>query len=255
VTFVRCAGCGSVLLTDPDWLELAYSEAISPLDVGLLERCVQLANVTTAVLTSERLRHGRFLDFAGGYGTLTRFMRDRGYDFRHDDPYCENLFAPGFTGTTDDRYALVTAFEVLEHLSDPASTLAAPAAATDLLLVTTQVLPDPPPQPGQWAYYAEETGQHITFYTVAGLRALADRLGMQVTTGGRLVHLFHRKPLKRATRVLLRDERLAYALGAMRSEVGRRHGLADVDRAAAVQRVMAAHADPAGSGTAERSAG
>jgi hypothetical protein len=239
VTFLRCGGCGSVLLPDPDWLETAYSEAISPLDVGLLERCVQLANVTTAVISGQRLRKGHFLDFAGGYGTLTRFMRDRGYDFRHDDPYCQNLFAQGFDATEGDRYDLITAFEVLEHLSDPVTTLTPAAAATDLFLVTTQVLPDPPPQPGQWAYYAEETGQHITFYTVGGLRALADQLGMQLTTSGKLVHLFHRGPLKPVTKLLLRDERLSYAAGAVRSELARRRGLTATDRAAAVDRVLA----------------
>jgi hypothetical protein len=255
VTFVRCTGCKSVLLPEPDWLDAAYSDAISPLDVGLLERCIQLANVTTAIITSQRLRHGRFLDFAGGYGTLTRLMRDRGYDFRHDDPYCENLFAPGLAGSTDDHYDLVTAFEVLEHLSDPVETLAAPAAASDLFLVTTQVLPDPPPLPGQWAYYAEETGQHITFYTVAGLAALAERLGMRVATAGHLVHLFHRTPLKPATRMLLRDERLAYAAGALRSELGRRRGLTATDREAAVTRVVESRSGAGPSGATERSAG
>ncbi|HSN05910.1 MAG TPA: hypothetical protein VLV82_01080, partial [Candidatus Angelobacter sp.] len=75
VDYLRCAGCGSVALPDPDWLDAAYADAISALDVGLLERCVQLANVTTALIGAERLRSGRFLDFAGGYGTLTRFMR------------------------------------------------------------------------------------------------------------------------------------------------------------------------------------
>jgi hypothetical protein len=242
VAYLRCTGCGSVLLPEPHWLDDAYSDAISPLDVGLLERCVQLANVTTAVLGGQRLKRGHFLDFAGGYGTLTRLMRDRGYDFRHHDPLCDNVFARGFEGELEGRYDLVTAFEVLEHLTDPVATLGPAAATTDLLLVTTQVLPSPPPQPGSWAYYAPETGQHITFCTVEGLTALADRLGMTLTTSGKLVHLMHRHPLKPATRLLARDERLSYAVGAVRSEIARRRGLTAADRDAAVQRVLAARA-------------
>lgn len=238
VTYQRCSGCHSILLPDPDWLDEAYSHAISALDVGLLERCQQLASLTTALLTAQRLSRGRFLDFAGGYGTLTRLMRDRGFDFLHVDPYCSNIFAGGHEGALSERYDLVTAFEVLEHLADPVRELASVAVATDLLLVTTQVVPEPPPAVGDWAYYACETGQHITFYAVAGLRALAERLDMRLATSGRLVHLFHRRPLRAATRLLLRDERLAYACGAISSESRRRRrALIAADAQAAAQRL------------------
>jgi hypothetical protein len=226
-----------VTLPSPHWLDEAYSSAISSLDVGLLERCVQLANVTTAIVAAERLRGGRFLDFAGGYGTLTRMMRDRGLDFRHDDPLCENIFAVGFEGSLDERYDLITAVEVLEHLADPVASLTPVALCTDLMLVTTQVLPSPPPRPGSWDYYLEDAGQHVTLYTVEGLKALAGALGMQLTTSGHLVHAFHRHPLRSATRLLLRDERLAYAAGAVRSEFARRRGLTLADQKAAMRRL------------------
>ena len=237
VSYFRCAACGSVSLPSPDWLDEAYSDAISSLDVGLLERGVQLANIATSVISSERLRSGRFLDFAGGYGTLTRIMRDRGLDFHHHDPLCENIFAVGFEGTLDERYDMITAIEVLEHLPDPVVQLAPVAACTDLMLLTTQVLPSPAPKPGSWDYYYEDAGQHITFYTVPGLRALAGSLGMELATSGRLVHAFHRRPLRSATKVLLRDERLAYAAGAVRSEFARRRGLTLSDQRTAMRRL------------------
>jgi Methyltransferase domain len=237
VTYHRCDGCGSVLLPEPDWLDEAYSSAISALDVGLLERCLQLANVTTALLSAQRLGRGTFLDFAGGYGTLTRLMRDRGFDFRHVDPYCQNVFAPGLDGTTEQHHDLVTAFEVLEHLPDPVAELAPAAACSDFLLTTTQLLPSPAPPPGTWDYYAPQTGQHVTFYTAAGLDAVAQRLGLRLTSSGRRVHLFHRVPLRAATRALLRDERLAYAVGAVLSEARRRRGRTAADAAAAAARL------------------
>lgn len=235
VEYLRCRHCGSIFLPDPDWLDEAYADAISDTDVGLLERCLQLANITQAIIGTERLGAGPFLDFAGGYGTLTRLMRDRGRHFLHHDPLCENLFARGLEGALTSHYRMVTAFEVLEHLPDPRQQLAQVAATTDLLLISTEVPPSPAPAPGSWDYYSPESGQHITFSTVRGLESLASALGFQVTSSGRLLHLFHRRPLRRATRLLLRDERLAYALGAVASEFARRHGLTQPDSLRAIR--------------------
>ncbi len=231
VVYHRCSGCGSLFLPEPNWLDEAYSDAISALDVGLLQRCQQLANVTTAVIASERKSRGEFLDFAGGFGTLTRLMRDRGFRFQHHDPLCRNLFAERFEGGLSGRYDLVSAFEVLEHLTDPLGTLRPVAELTDLLLVTTEVLPDPVPPPGTWPYYAEDTGQHVTFYSVSGLQSLAAGLGMQLTTSGRLVHLLHRRPLRIATRAVMRDDRLSYAVGgALTAALSRRRSRTVEDR-------------------------
>lgn len=226
VSYLRCETCGLVMAAEPTWLEEAYSEAIAHLDVGLLDRCQILSNVTSAVLRSERLRGGRFLDWAGGYGVLTRLMRDRGFDFAHTDPYAANIFAAGLT---DDlgagRFDLITAFEVLEHLVDPATELAPVASATDRLLVTTQVLPTPAPRPGEWDYYALESGQHITFYTRRSLEALAARLGFDGVVTSSLVHLFHRGPVSRVTRSLVRHPAISYGLGHLAAVPDRRHSL------------------------------
>ncbi|MBD3926651.1 class I SAM-dependent methyltransferase [Nocardioides cavernae] len=226
VSYLRCDSCGLVMADDPTWLDAAYADAIAHLDVGLLDRCQILANVTSAVLRAERLRGGRFLDWAGGYGVLTRLMRDRGFDFAHTDVYADNIFAGGFTGDLgEDRYDLVTAFEVLEHLVDPVGELAPVASATDRLLVTTQVLPSPAPRPGEWDYYAEESGQHITFYTPQSLQALARRLGFDGVVTSSLVHLFHRGPVSPVTRALVRRPAIGYGLGHLAAVTDRRHSL------------------------------
>ncbi|MFC7595444.1 class I SAM-dependent methyltransferase [Terrabacter sp. GCM10028922] len=212
---------------EPTWLDDAYGDAIGKLDVGLLDRCQTLASVTASVLRTERLRTGRFLDWAGGYGTLTRLMRDRGYDFVHNDPMAENMFAEGHevADPTTDRYDLVTAFEVLEHLTHPVVSLAPLAASTDRLIATTQILPSPTPGPTDWDYYALESGQHITFYTRASLKKLAHRLGFDGVVTSSLVHLFYRGKLSPLTKAMVRRPAVSYGLGHLASLADRRHSL------------------------------
>jgi Methyltransferase domain len=220
-----------VMAIDPHWLAEAYSDAIAKLDIGLLDRCQILSNVTAMMLKAERLRHGTFLDWAGGYGTLTRLMRDRGYDFLHQDPMATNLFAEGHSLDEIEgrRFDLVTAFEVLEHLADPRSELTPVAATTDRLLATTHLVPDPAPLPQDWWYYTLESGQHISFYTRESLEHLAEHLGFDGVVTGSFVHLFHRGPVSPVTRAWLRSPGAAYAAGLVASLPDRRRSLLDAD--------------------------
>ncbi|MBA2953673.1 methyltransferase domain-containing protein [Nocardioides sp. MAH-18] len=236
-SYEQCDTCGGVQAVEVTWLEEAYSSAIARLDVGLLDRCQILSSITAAVLRTRRLRSGTFLDWAGGYGTMTRLMRDRGYHFSHTDPMASNVFADGFdvAGPDGGRFDLVTAFEVLEHLTDPVESLRPVADATDLLLTTTQVLPQPAPQPSEWWYYTLESGQHITFYTRRGLEGLAERLGFDGVVSGGFVHLFHRGPVSALTRFAVQHPGVAYGLGHLAAFADRRHSLlaADLEQAKA----------------------
>jgi hypothetical protein len=201
--FRRCPSCGLIAAPDPTWLPEAYESAIYDGDSGLLRRCRRLSIVTAAVIRSEGLTSGRFLDWAGGYGTLTRMMRDKGFDFYTVDGYAKNLLAPGFDGDETSDYDLITAFEVMEHLVDPVAELAAVAQRAPRLLFSTQLQPDTPPPVGEWFYYALDSGQHVALHTERSLELLAERLGFQLTSNGDDFHLFHRTTLRRATKLLL----------------------------------------------------
>lgn len=201
VNYYRCAVCGFVQTEDPDWLEEAYSDVIAETDIGYVARNIELAERAESVISNGFDKTGRFLDFGGGYGMLVRLLRDRGLDFYRDDPYCDNLFARGFDRTgADSGYELVTAFEVAEHLPNPIDGFGAMLRRSDSVLFSTRLLPDPPPAPGEWWYYAVETGQHLSLYTNSALAALANRfnIGFASSSSGDL-HLLtnNRRALRR----------------------------------------------------------
>ncbi|HIN90378.1 MAG TPA: class I SAM-dependent methyltransferase [Porticoccaceae bacterium] len=196
VDFFQCVDCGYLRTPEPHWLKQAYSNAIAVADTGVVQRNTDLGHIGSTLLYFLFPKKGKFLDQAGGYGIFVRMMRDIGFDFYWADKYCENLFARGFEFHPGESYTAVTAFEVLEHVSDPVvfiqETLA--AAKSDSLIFTTELFKGKPPEPGQWWYYAFETGQHISFYEHRTLEAIAKHLGKHLCSNGS-VHMLTDKPV------------------------------------------------------------
>lgn len=198
--YMVCTTCGYLRVSDPYWLEEAYTSAIAAADTGLVMRNITLASKVASFLfwvMGERGR-GRYLDVAGGYGMLTRLMRDFGFDFYWTDKYCSNLLARGFEyGEHLKGCRAVTAMEVMEHLTDPVAYVdeVFRIAQTDTMLFTTELYEGMPP--GQdWWYYAFSTGQHIGFFTKASLKALGAKLRLNFTSANGL-HVLSRVPINR----------------------------------------------------------
>lgn len=179
-----CSECGFLRAHDPHWLGEAYSSAIAAADTGLVARNFAVACKLAGVLywaLGER-GQGRYLDAAGGYGMLTRLMRDLGFDFYWSDKYCNNILAPGFEYRREDGPCnAVTAIEVFEHLTDPVAfvTEMLSAAGARTVIFTTELYEGAPPRPDDWWYYTFATGQHIGFFTRETLETLARNMGLR----------------------------------------------------------------------------
>jgi hypothetical protein len=192
-----CDTCGYLHAHNPDWLDEAYSRAIANADTGLVSRNFTVANKLARVLywLSPERGHGVYLDAAGGYGILTRIMRDYGFDFYWADKYCENLVAPGFEYSQDFGIcSAVTAIEVFEHLIDPKTFIKEilDFSGAKTLIFTTELYEGDPPLPDNWWYYSFATGQHIGFFQRRTLQTLANQLGLHFSSANG-IHIFSKE--------------------------------------------------------------
>jgi hypothetical protein len=215
--YFRCTDCGFIQTEAPYWLEEAYaSSAINRADVGMLQRNLRLATVTRALITLFFNRCGRFLDYGGGYGVFVRLMRDAGYHFYRYDKHCANLFAADFEAAAPDgadKYELLTAFELFEHLADPVAEVRGMLEFSPSIFFTTELVPPGQPTPESWSYFGVEHGQHISFYTLRSLERLAEKLGLTLYSDGKFRHLLTSRKLSRLGYRLASTYRVAALLG------------------------------------------
>ena len=195
IQYFHCEQCGFVQTEEPFWLDEAYKNPIATLDIGLLGRNLRLRDIASRVLNLIIGGTSRCVDYGGGYGVFVRLMRDNGFDFAHFDPMADNLFASHFTASLDDKFTLVTAFEVLEHLADPHEHFAKLDRLAPNWLITTEMIAEPPPSPDQWWYYLPETGQHVSFYSKRSLQFLARQYNRRLITCGNGLHFFTRSTM------------------------------------------------------------
>lgn len=194
VKYYRCTETGFIQTEEPYWLEEAYSSAITKLDVGLVRRNEILRDVVGKIIVKNFDAKKSFLDYAGGYGLFTRMMRDQGLSFYHTDKYCANIFAEYFDLArldNDHEFEAVTAFEVLEHMTNPKDDLKEILSLSDSLLFTTELVPRE--ALSDWWYLSLETGQHVSFYTEKALGNLGKQLGRNYYTDGKWLHLLTKR--------------------------------------------------------------
>ena len=181
----------------PYWLDEAYESAIAGTDIGLLDRNIKNSKRLESMLYLLFPNQSCFVDVSGGYGLLTRALRDKGFNAFWTDKYCENMFAEGFDAKEVNSANCLFAFEVLEHIEDPVEFLkdAFIRFNCENILFSTEVFKGGIPS-NSWWYYSFETGQHISFYQTKTLEKLAHKLGCSYAHLGNDLHFIGKTKIK-----------------------------------------------------------
>jgi hypothetical protein len=193
VNYYLCKNCNFLQTEEPYWLHESYSKVFSTYDTGTMSR--NMTNTINLLFFLKFIPRGINLDFGGGYGVLTRMMRDYGFDFYHYDKYAENLFAYGFDGDLKKKYNLITSFENFEHFVNPIEEIEKIINSTEYLYFTTLLLPNPIPRINDWWYYSTNSGQHISFYSLKTLKYIAKRFNMHLTSDNAITHILSKKKI------------------------------------------------------------
>ena len=187
--YFHCPNCDLIQTQRPFWLDEAYGSALSPFDTGAVARDRVATELTLSLAGLLDVgRDAPCLDYGGGHGVLTRGLRDAGYDFRWHDKYATNLYARGFEGDPDRRQALLTCFEVWEHLPDAGADLERIfRPGHDAVLVSTVLHKG---HRENWWYYCPEAGQHVAFFSARTMQFVARRFSYVAIIGMRYTLLY-----------------------------------------------------------------
>ena len=195
IKYYRCPLCGLVQTEKPYWLKEAYSLPIANTDTGLLARNSVFSAIVSVIIYYLFDKKKKHLDYAGGYGVLTRLLRDIGFDYHWFDPYTKNMFSVSFEAKKSEKYQIVTAFEFIEHVKDPLREIKQifKNYKCDALIFSTILYRDPVEE--EWWYFAFDSGQHITFYKQKTLREIGKMLNLRFYSNNINFHILSRKKL------------------------------------------------------------
>ena len=213
VQYFHCQDCGYARTEKPYWLAEAYSDAIAIADTGVLQRNHGLAARLAATLYFCMEPRSAYLDIAGGYGILTRLMRDYGFDYYWEDAYCANVVARGFEATrATSPFAALSGFEVIEHTVDPLAFVAGNMERHRCrnFIFSTETYTGTRP-PADWWYFTPMTGQHISFFHERTLQRIAQRLGLTFHSNGGL-HFFTDGTLRNTALLPILNSTMAYPI-------------------------------------------
>ena len=199
VIYRRCPACGFIFtnffdsFTPAQWTEHVYNDGYAGVDPEFAAIRPAIDAMAVQSYFADMRASAVGLDFGGGNGRTAALLRTAGWAFDCFDPFGTDELHVDRLG----RYNLCTAFEVLEHLTDPAAslgTLLGKATDGPLIVLIGTALTD-----GQvteahrlsWHYAGPRNG-HISLYSRRSLQLLAGRFGLDYSNVSPSTHIMSR---------------------------------------------------------------
>ena len=179
IDYYLCSNCKCIQTEDPYWLHEAYSSAIALSDTGIMSRNLDACKKLMPIFKRYFKPTSKVVDYGGGYGILTRMLRDKGVDAYWTDKYSENLLARGFEYDGHSFVDAILAFEVVEHLTNPFEEIKEIMSKTDCFIFSISLLKRMDFKSNkEWWYFSSDSGQHIFFPSESTLKHIADLLNV-----------------------------------------------------------------------------
>ena len=211
--YLKCTSCNFIHAENPSWLEGSFTDALNSLDIGSVDRCNIVADFVEVLANSLKVDNPKVLDWGGGYGLLTRILRDRGVRCTHYDPYTEPLFANNIKLQSDARFDLIVLSEVMLHMTDPISTLTELLKISDNIMFTAVIAP--PDVTPDWWYFMPDTGQHVAIFSQQTIPELGAALKVNTLSDNQFFHLVAKDQPSVLTRLLFTKRFVPFGVAAL----------------------------------------
>jgi SAM-dependent methyltransferase len=197
IYYYRCPVCQFIFttafdhFTKDDFLRFIYNDEYVVVDPDyLVERPKANAAWLCAVFSKGKPR--QILDYGGGNGALAESLRAAGFA----DPVTYDPFVGRHSARPRDRFDCVVSFEVLEHSTAPAATLADMNELLEdpgLIVFSTLVQPADMSEQGLNWWYAGPRNGHVSLYSRMSLAMLGQPFGLNLGSFNDSVHVFFRQ--------------------------------------------------------------
>ena len=211
--YLKCTSCNFIHAENPNWLEGSFTDVLNNLDIGSVDRCNIVADFVEVLANSLKVDNPKVLDWGGGYGLLTRILRDRGVRCTHYDPYTEPLFAENINLQTDARFDLIVLSEVMLHMTDPIRTLTELLKISDNIMFTAVIAP--PDVTPDWWYFMPDTGQHVAIFSRQTIPELGVALKVNTLSDNQFFHLVSKDQQGVLTRLLFTKRFIPFGVAAL----------------------------------------
>lgn len=197
IYYHKCSKCNFIYthffdgFVDENWSEYIYNNEYMRIDPDYAgKRAFQNKNLVKAAVKSWWSSKDIGLDYGGGIGGLSDALNLEGIKYESFDPFGRDA-----KNRLDKKYSIISAFEVMEHLTSPLHTFDAMVKMLNqergLLLVSTQ-LTSPAMKSGQLinSWYAAPRNGHISLFSIETMNYLANKYKLDYKRIGRGLHIF-----------------------------------------------------------------